>query len=266
MPFPFPWSTLAHRRLEGPQLGHGLKGLDSINRLRNEFAIAVVGGCVLEHKLQHLRIFGEMFRGSSKEMLQLEAQRVARRCRERPSLLLQERLEDEVMFHLLLQPLFRDRVMSDICRICVSELCCRGEEDITNPQDDWTFFALSDVEDFKEILVAFAEIENVSKDLVDEIFKVSCWDNRRVSSSQRFDKRVFDEIDVLQVLFFSGDNPMNNTRERKDERGQQRSEIWNVCTFASLPLLVAKHSRCWHRWQKPIFHVWVGELALGQGI
>ena len=72
MPFPFPWYTFAHGRLERPKLRNRLQTLERFDGLPQKFCIRVILLRLALYSFQQNRIFIKMFRWSIQKVLQIK--------------------------------------------------------------------------------------------------------------------------------------------------------------------------------------------------
>lgn len=100
--------------------------------------------------------------------------------------------------------------MSNIDRIRQSKLSRRFEEDIPNPLNDRVLFSLTYIQNLQESPVAFSKVEDVSKDIVDEVVELVLWYDGGIGHSQRLDEDRVDDVEVLQILLFFTDKLVNN--------------------------------------------------------
>lgn len=110
---------------------------------------------------------------------------------------LQEPTELCIVLQLVLHPLFREREMSNIVGVSQPELCRRVQEDISNTMDDGGLFALPNIHGFEQPSVAFAQIEDITEDIVYEVVNFAWANDRWVGHPEGTNEEL--EIDVSEM-------------------------------------------------------------------
>jgi hypothetical protein len=62
--------------------------------------------------------------------------------------------------------------MADVNRIGIAEIRGSVKKDISYPCNDRCLLPLANTHDFKQPFIAFAEVEDISKDVVNEIIQI----------------------------------------------------------------------------------------------
>lgn len=127
---------------------------------------------------------------------------------------LQEQLECIIRINFFLESLLRYRIMPNIRWVRQPEFSRSLQEYISNPQDDRALLALTDIHHLQQTTVAFAQVQNVPKYFIDEIFKKIGREYRRICSTERFDEDRFDKVKVLQVLFLARDESVDDSNNK----------------------------------------------------
>ena len=96
----------------------------------------------------------------------------------------EERPEFPIIFHIILQPLFRCFQLTNVRGVSRSELGGRTEEDIPNSGDDLALFPLSNAHCLEEAMVAFTQIEDIPKYFIDKFIDAAS-DGGRIRVPQR---------------------------------------------------------------------------------
>ena len=139
---------------------------------------------------------------------------------------LHEAFEFRILLHLVLHALLGDREVSYIDRVREAELSRSLEEDVPDSLDDRRLLALSHEDHFQKAAIAFAQVQHVAKDLVDELVNLTVTYDRWVGVAERTNEERLDGVQVTKILLLLVDELVDDagrTGQPSARQGNLRS-------------------------------------------
>ncbi len=101
--------------------------------------------------------------------------------------------------------------MANVDRVCEAELCGGFEENVSDALHNWGLLPLPNVDHLQKAAVAFAQVQDVAEDFIDELVNFAQAYYGRVCGAERTDEQRLDSVQVTEVLLLLVDELVDDT-------------------------------------------------------